>query len=53
MRGYRGLAKQSYYALPQFRDVMVSGKDVRKGAGWWREWPEAWEGIDSSDDSGH
>ena len=49
MRGYKGLAKQSYYALPQFRDVMVFGKDRRKGAGWWREWPEAWEGIDEPD----
>ena len=49
MRGYRGLAKASYYALPQFRDVMVTGKDTRRGAGWWREWPEAWEGIDDID----
>jgi hypothetical protein len=42
----QGLQKQSYYALPKYRDKMVSGDERRKGAGWWREWPEAWEGID-------
>jgi hypothetical protein len=43
----QGLATQSYYALPQYRDVYVHGDDRRKGAGWWREWPEAWEDIES------
>ena len=54
MRGYKGLAKSSFYALPTYRDVYSDpekSKERRKGAGWWREWPEAWESIDSDRES--
>ena len=43
----QGLAKKTFYAMPQYRDVYFNGTARRKGAGWWREWPEAWEQIDS------
>jgi hypothetical protein len=48
MRGYQGHAKRSFYSLAKYRDVYATGTERRKGAGWWREWPEAWEGIDGA-----
>jgi hypothetical protein len=48
MRGYKGYGKRSYFALPKYRDKMIVNDERRKGAGWWREWPEAWENIDAS-----
>jgi hypothetical protein len=45
MRGYHGLEKDSWYAMPEYRNEMQRYQEP-EGPGWWREWPTCWTKID-------
>ena len=47
----QGRIPQTYYSPEKFRDAMHGNDQQRKGAGWWREWPEAWAPIEPGHDN--
>ena len=47
LRGYitPGAASASWYFMHEYMNEMQTYQEP-EGAGWWREWPPAWTGID-------